>query len=76
MKNIALFSLSAVLITASLTLVLGNASLYAIVVPSLLLLLIAAEDYGPKRQRVRVRTRLHNQNVDTRSSPQPLRLAA
>ena len=75
MKNIALFSLSAVLITASLTLVLGNASLYAIV-PSLLLLLIAAEDYGPKRQRVRVRTRLHNQNVDTRSSPQPLRLAA
>ena len=75
MKNIALFSLSAVLITASLTLVLGNAFLYAIV-PSLLLLLIAAEDYGPKRQRVRVRTRLHNQNVDTRSSPQPLRLAA
>ena len=75
MKNIALLSLFAVLVTASLTVALGNAALFA-VVPCLLLLLIAVEDYGPKRQRVQVRARLHNQNVDTRSSSHSLRLAA
>lgn len=75
MKHIALLSLSAVLVTALLTLVFGNASLYA-AVPSLFLLLIAVDDYGPKRQRIRVRSRVHNRNVDTPSSTQPLRLAA
>lgn len=75
MKNIALLSLSAVLVTASLTLVFGNASLY-VAVSSLFLLLIAVQDYGPKRQRIRARSRVDNRNVDTHSSTQPLRLAA
>lgn len=75
MKHITLLSLSAVLVTASLTLVFGNVSLYA-AVPSLLLLLIAATDYGPKRQRIRVRARTAHQNLDTHPSTQPLRLAA
>ena len=43
MKHITLLSLSAVLVTASLTLVFGNVSLFA-AVPSLLLLLIAGTD--------------------------------
>ena len=75
MKHITLLSLSAVLVTASLTLVFGNVSLFA-AVPSLLLLLIAATDYGPKPQRLRVRARTQHQNLDTHPSTQPLRLAA
>ncbi|HTO04565.1 MAG TPA: hypothetical protein VL069_12720 [Opitutus sp.] len=75
MKNIAPLSLSAVLVTALITLVLGSVSLYA-AVPSLFLLLIAAEDYAPKRQRIRIHARVHSQNLNTPASTQRLPLAA
>jgi hypothetical protein len=76
MKILSLLSIAAVLVTASLTIVLGVATLSS-VVPCVFLLLIAFADYGPKIRYRTVRSLAEHQILDTRTpSRQPYRLAA
>ena len=76
MKILSLLSIAAVLVTASLTVALGSATLYS-VVPCIFLLLTAVADYGPKVRYRTIRRVAENQTLDTPStSRQPYRLAA
>jgi hypothetical protein len=76
MKIFSLLSLSAALIAAFVTLLVGSIPFYA-VVPCTFLLLIVAGDYGPKLRRSRIRSvQFTETSVAKRASAHRYRLAA
>ena len=76
MKTYSLISIAAVIVTASLTVILGSFTLYPIV-PCIFVLLIAAGDYGSKASYRHASLTARNENLNTRTAAvQPYRLAA
>ena len=76
MKNFSLISIAAVIVTASLPVILGSFTLYP-VVPCIFVLLIAAGDYGSKVRYRHSSLTARNEDLNTRTAAvQPYRLAA
>jgi len=75
MKTYSLISIAAVIVTASLTVILGSFTLYP-VVTCIFVLLIAAGDYGSKASHRPASLTVRNENLNTRTAVQPYRLAA